>query len=297
VRQPTDYLRGILLALAGIAVLSPDGLIIRLIWADEWTLLFWRGLLTSVSLFLGLVFVHKKDILPAFQALGKKGLFAACVQAMGTIFFVLAITHTSVANTLIILGATPLWAALYSRLFLKEHIFLRTYLAIPAAMLGIYITTQATAGVAIGDLYAICAALFISAQSVIVRSAKPVDLTPSLVIGGLFIALAALPNAHPLGIAQQDALYFSLLGFIILPVSFALLIAAPRHIPAPEVNLIMLLEIILGSYWVWFFLDEQPTPHALVGGCVVMITVAAHTYLGLKANKATRGNPTQVDFP
>ncbi|MFT5369786.1 MAG: drug/metabolite transporter (DMT)-like permease [Candidatus Latescibacterota bacterium] len=283
----TDHVRGLLLALGGIFILSPDGLLIKLITTDDWTLLFWRGLLTSISLLFALIFFFKKPLYPAFQNLGKTGLFVATIQAMGTAFFVLAIIHTTVANTLIIIGVTPLWAAIYSRIFLKEHIHLRTYLAIPAALLGIYITTNVEIETNIGDLYALCATLFIAAQGVIVRSAKTVDLTPSLVIGGLIIALVAWPNAHPLAITQSDLLYLGILGVIVLPASYILLIAAPRYIPAPEVNLIMLLEIVLGSLWVWVFLAKQPTQQAFIGGGIVIITLAIHTYLGFRANKTT----------
>jgi drug/metabolite transporter (DMT)-like permease len=286
VLKRSDHVRGLLLAIGGICVLSPDGLLIRLITADDWTLLFWRGLLTSISLFIALLIMFKKRLFFSFQTLGKKGILAACIQATATTFFVLAITHTTVANTLIILGVTPLWAAIYSRLFLNEHIHLRTYSAIPAALLGIYITTNANIEANMGDLYAICASLFISAQSVIVRSAKSIDLTPSLILGGFIIALIAWPNAHPLSITSQDALYLGILGLCVLPISFALLIAAPRYIPAPEVNLIMLLEIALGSYWVWFFLDEHPTPQAFIGGFIVIATLATHTYWGFRANRA-----------
>lgn len=283
--KATQHLRGLLLALGGIFALSPDGLLIKLITADDWTLIFWRGLLTGISLFVALLFIYKKRLFVAFHALGKKGVLAAFIQATGTVFFVLAIIHTTVANTLIILGITPLWAALYSRAFLKEYIPLRTYLAIPAALLGIYITAHAHIQANIGDLYALCATLFISAQSVVVRSAKPTDLTPSLVIGGLIIALIAWPQATPFAITPSDIFYLSILGFIVLPVSFALLIAAPRYIPAPEVNLIMLLEIALGSYWVWIFLGEMPTPQAFIGGGIVILTLATHTYWGMKINK------------
>ena len=283
----SDHVRGLLLALGGIFVLSPDGLLIRLVATDDWTLLFWRGLLTSISLLLALIFIFKNPVYPAFLTLGKKGLLAAATQSLGTIFFVLAIIYTSVANALIIIGVTPLWAALFSRIFLKEHIALRTYLAIPAALLGIYITTNTEIKINTGDIYALCATFFIAAQGVIVRSVKSIDLTPSLVISGFIIAIIALPYAHPLAITSHDFFYLCILGVIVLPISYVLLITAPRYIPAPEVNLIMLLEMIFGSLWVWVFLHESPTQQAYIGGSIVIATLATHTYLGYRANKTS----------
>jgi drug/metabolite transporter (DMT)-like permease len=283
--QNTDHRRGVLLALSGVLVLSPDGLLIRLISTDDWTLLFWRGLLTSLTLMAVLSFKHKKNVGQKFTIMRKKGLFAGTIQALGTIFFVLAITHTSVANTLIIIGVTPLWAAIFSHIFLSEKIHLRTWLAIPMALLGIYITANAEIQANTGDIYAIVASIFISGHGVIVRSAKPVDFTPCLVIGGLFIAAFGLLHATPFAISKYDVIYLALLGFLVLPLSFGLLVAAPRYLPAPEVNLIFLLEIVFGSYWVWLVLGEQPSPQAFIGGSIILITLVIHTYLGFRANK------------
>lgn len=284
-RASSDHRRGVLLALGGILVLSPDGLLIRLVSTDDWTLLFWRGLLTSVTIMVALIFIHKGSVVEQFVLMRTKGLVAGAVQALGTIFFVLAITHTSVANTLIIIGVTPLWAAIFSRIFLGEHIHLRTWLAIPVALVGIYITTNAEIQVNTGDVYAICASVFISGHGVIVRSAKPVDFTPCLVIGGLMIAAFGLTHAAPFDVSKADMVYLALLGFVVLPLSFGLLVAAPRYIPAPEVNLILLLEMVFGSYWVWLVLGEQPTHQAFIGGSIIMITLAVHTYLGFRKNK------------
>ena len=286
-KSSSDQRRGVLLALSGILVLSPDGLLIRLISTDDWTLLFWRGLLTSITLMVALFVIHKKAVGHMFIAMQKKGLVAGVIQALGTIFFVLAITHTSVANTLIVIGVTPLWAALFSHIFLGEKIHLRTWIAIPIALSGIYITTNTAIQINAGDIYAICASVFISGHGVLVRSAKPIDFTPSLVLGGLVIAAVGLLKANPMAVSKPDILYLSLLGFLVLPLSFGLLVAAPRYIPAPEVNLILLLEMVFGSYWVWLVLDEQPTPQAFIGGSIILITLAIHTYLGFRASQKT----------
>lgn len=282
-----EHRRGVLLALSGVLILSPDGLLIRLITTNDWTLLFWRGLLMSISLLTAFACIHKKNMWTAYKVMGKKGILAAIIQAIGTTFFVLAITHTTVANTLIILGVMPLWAALFSRIFLSERIHLRTWVAIPIALCGIYITTQGNLHTNIGDLYAICGSLFIALQGVIARSARTINLTPSLAIGGLIIALIASFNASPVAVTQTDAMYLALLGFLILPLSFGLLITAPRYIPAPEVNLILLLEMVLGTYWVWLIIGEAPTAHALTGGAIIIITLTTHTYLGFRAHKRT----------
>ena len=85
------HIKGLLLAVAGILALSPDSLLIRLIAAGDWTLLFWRGLLLGAGLLIAQSVLFQKPISAAFRSIGKKGIVAAAVQALGTIFFVLAI--------------------------------------------------------------------------------------------------------------------------------------------------------------------------------------------------------------
>ena len=80
-------------------------------------------------------------------------------------------------------------------------------------------------------------------------------------------------------------LFLPLLVFVVVPVSFILIATGPRLIPAPEVGLLMLLETILGPLWVWLALAERPTAASLVGGAVIVLTLAVNAWLGLQEQR------------
>ena len=277
----SPHAKGILLAGAGVIVLSPDSLLIRLIETDTWTLLFWRGLLMAVGLTVWIWM--RRGLWASFQAVGRKGWLAGGIMATGTVCFVLAITHTTVANTLIIIGAGPLFAAIFSRTFLGEPVALRTWVAIAAALGGISVIVSGNlqSGLLIGDLCALANACLLGGHFTVLRSAPKVDMTPSVVLGGLLAAAVVFPLAAPWSVGGNDILFLLLLGLVVLPLSFGLIVLAPRYLPAPEVSLLMLLEMGLGPYWVWLALGERPGMRTVTGGLIVMATLGLHSALGL----------------
>ena len=279
----SQHLKGILLALAGVVVISPDGLLIRLISVDHWTLLFWRGLLIAIAIGVAQLAMRGREIVSAFTAIGRRGLAASLIRGFGMVFFVLAIRHTTVANTLIILGMAPLWGAVLSRLFLRETVPLRTWMAIPAALGGIALTVSAEYGGARpGDLFALGGSICLATFITFVRHVRHLDMTPSLTISSLLVALVVFPLATPDAIDLRDAALLGIMGLVVMPVSLVLFVLAPRYIVAPEVSLIFLLEMALGPYWVWLALGEQPSAQVMMGGGVVMATLVIHTGLALR---------------
>ncbi|MCZ6632577.1 MAG: DMT family transporter [bacterium] len=279
--------KGILLTVVGILALSPDSLLIRLISVDTWTLLFWRGTLLAIGLTVGLLFIHRTRLIEMFKVMGSIGILSGAMIAIGTVFFVLAITHTTVANTLIIIGSSPLFAAVLGRLFLGESIAPRTAVAIVTAFGGIFLTVSHNlqTGSWMGDLFALIASSFVAGEVVVIRFARKVDMTPSVVLGGIFLGVMILPFANPLKVQGPDLGYLGLLGLVVLPVAFGLLTLAPRYLPAPEVSLLKLLEMVVGPYWVWLGLGENPGSRAVLGGTVVILTLVIHSWIGLRQAK------------
>ena len=288
----SPHLYGILITAAGVIILSPDGLLVRLIATDSATLLFWRGLLFSIGIFGFYMLRHGFGALDTVRAMGRRGFLAAVLFCLSTIFFVLAITHTSVANALVIISTAPLFAALFSWLILKESILLSTWIAIAVCTGGISLIFMGSigGGSRYGDISAIACAFMIAGQITTVRHARSIDMVPSLGFAALLTALLALPFASPLAITGSDFTYLVLLGLIVLPLAFGLITIGPRYISAPEVSLLMLLESIFGSFWVWLVLNEIPRPETLGGGAVVITTLFIHT--GYAYRRRQRGIAT-----
>jgi len=284
----TPHLRGLLLAVAGVVALSPDGLLLRLIEADRWTLVFWRGLLMALALVVFLLVRHRAAVGLHVRAVGRHGLLAGALHAASTVFFVSSITLTTVANTLVIVSAAPLFGAILSYFFLRERLPLRTWVAILATVLGILVIFSGSlgGGTLVGDLCAVGTAVCMAGNLVVIRHARAVNMLPAVVFSGIFTTIGVAPLASPLALGPSDALYLGILGLVVLPVSFGLITLAPRYIPAPEVSLILLLEAILGPLWVWLAIGEVPDTETFVGGGLVLATLASHFYLSLRRSAA-----------
>lgn len=285
-----SHLRGTLMATAGVLVLSPDGLILRLIEADRWTVVFWRGLLMAAALAVFLTLRHRGSILRQVRAVGRPGLLSGALFAASTVFFVSSISLTTVANTLVIVTAAPLFGAVMSYVFLREALALRTWLAILVAALGILVIFSGSlgGGTLLGDLCAVATAFCMAGNLVVIRHARAVSMLPAIVLSGVLAALVVLPLAAPFSVGARDAGLLLLLGLVILPVSFGLITLAPRHIPAPEVSLIMLLEAILGPLLVWATLGETPGAATFAGGGLVLGTLAVHFGMRLRETRGVR---------
>lgn len=280
----SDHAKGLSITALGVLILTPDSLLVRLIEADHWTVVFWRGVLVSLALGIGLVLVHRREAWDRCRAVGRTGVAVAFAFAIAGIAFIYALTHTSVANTLIIVSAAPLFAALFARPILGERVAGRTWLAIAAAIVGIAIAVSDGLGGSSleGDLAALAAAIALAAERTLIRRGRETSMIPALVLAGLIAALLVLPLARPFELVPRDVPLLLLMGIVILPASVALMTMGPRYIPAAEVGLLLLLEVVLGPVWVWWVLDEVPSDRALIGGAVVVGTLALNAIIGLR---------------
>jgi drug/metabolite transporter (DMT)-like permease len=296
-----EHARGLILAITGILVLSPDTLIIRLIEVDRPTLLWWRGIFMFSGLALYYCFRHRGGTVDALRAIPRFGWLSAPLFSMSTILFVTSVTMTTVANTLVIVSSAPLFAAIFSRLVLKERVPTTTWVCIgigvgAIALIfagnhggdgGVVIPGDAAGweGALLGDLCAIGAAIMLAAHFVNARRARAVSLMPPLALSGLLVALVVTPFASPFSASVAEIGKLLILGLFLVPLAFGMLSEAPRYMPAAEVSLIVLLETALGPFWVWLVLGEVPDRWTLIGGAILVSTLVAHGLMGLRGSR------------
>jgi drug/metabolite transporter (DMT)-like permease len=285
----SSHLKGVLITACGVLIISPDGLLTRLIETDHWTMIFWRALLLSFGMWLMISLINPNRVWQQYRTVRGPGMLMVGAYSLGTISFVFAITHTSVANTLIILSSTPLFAALIGRVLLHEKIQPRTLLAIVLVAVGIaIIAVGSIAGNAaaqsglLGDLAAILGSFFLACGFSFVRRFPRISSASAISCSGLLTAILVLPLASPLMISQADFGYLLLMGLYVVPVGSTLMFIGPRYIPAAEVGLLLLLESILGPFWVWLVFAEHPGLHTLVGGAIVLSTLLLNTVWALR---------------
>lgn len=274
-----DYTKGLLITALGVVIISPDTLLIRLIDADVWTQLFWRGILAASAVLLGYAVLTGRQFPSHMTAMGLPGVVIAVVFSMGTACFMYSATHTLIANTLFITATSPVFAAILSWVMLGEKVSRRTALTIAATLCGIAIIAlgstgegghgqvRATLG---GDFAALGAAVALAITFTIARARRTASMVPAMGIAGYLSALMALAFAPDLIIPQDDWKWMGLMGALVVPIGFAMMTTGPRYLPAPDVSLLLLLESVLGPLIVWAVLKEYPGAYTLTGGAVVL---------------------------
>ncbi len=285
----SEHMKGLAITGLGVLVLSPDALLLRLIAVDPWTVVFWRGLLTFLTLAAVMAVLNGGRPGAPFRAVGRWGLVSAAIYGTNLAFFVYSINNTAVANTLVIIAAAPLFAAIFSRLFLREPVRPETWIATILVILGIAVVFWDGLGRGTwdGDVAAVIVALCLAGNFTVLRHRKHINMVPATALGALAAALVVLVAgaAAPLSPSGRDIWLLALLGFVIVPVAFGLITIGPRYITAPEVGLLLLLETILGPLWVWLALGDRASDTALSGGALVVVTLLVYFTIRLRQQR------------
>jgi drug/metabolite transporter (DMT)-like permease len=277
----TLRLRGTLMVACAAVCWSTGGLLQRLISADAWTTIFWRAIFAAVFLFAFVLWRDRGRGLAPFRDSGWAGFAAGFCFAAASSFYILSLSLTKVANTLIVLSTSPFLTALLAWVVLGEQVRTRTWIAMAAAIGGIclMVANSAATGNVLGDLLAFVPPLMVASATVLIRRQRNVRMAPAAAVAAVLAIVFTSPLAHPASIVAEDVPLLILFGVGQLGIGLILFITAARWIPAAEASLISLLEVILAPIWVWLFLDEEPSRAALIGGAVVLLALTAHALL------------------
>jgi drug/metabolite transporter (DMT)-like permease len=243
---------------------------------------FWRSLFAFafVAVFL---LVEKKNPVASIRRAGKPGLFSGTMWAVMFTAFVIALSMTSTANTLVVMSVSPLLTVVCARLVLTDPVPLRTWLASLAAMAGIaYMFSSSVEKDAVGMLVALAIPVAAALNVVALRKhSANVDLVPAVMLGGVLSCLIAAPFALPLSASAGDLLLLAFLGVFQLGLPCMFLVMASRALLAPEMALLGLLEVVLGPLWAWLGAGETPAASTLAGGALVLAALAGNEVAAL----------------
>ena len=280
----TDQKKGSLMAFVAVMFITPDSLFIRLSNVETWGLVFYRGIIPFVLVFIGMLLIYRLKFFNLLRSNGYYGLAYVLTFSVTNIAFVVSIQNTNVANTLIMIATAPMLSAILGSFFLRENPDKKTWIAIFitffSALFIFYDSIKL--GNFFGDILGFVAAMGLAVGAVIIRSAKRLNLVPSAVVGKLIIALFAMFFVKDYSLDNNDIYIVPLMCVMCVAIPFVLVTIAPRFITAAEVNLFFLLETIIGPIWVWLIIKEQPSPETIVGGAIIVLTIATHSFLKLK---------------
>ena len=232
---------------------------------------FWRSLFAFVFV-LGFLLFRKANPWRAVRADGWPGLVSGLMWTVMFTAFMFALAMTTTANALVVMSISPLLTAVFARIFLSDPVPPRTWIAASGAAVGIgfmfgFSLERHFLGMAVALLIPFAAAINV----VVLRaSAAKLDLVPAVMLGGALSCLLALAFSPAFSATPRDIALLAFLGFFQLGLPCVLLVIASRTLPAPEIALLGLLEVVLGPLWAWLGAGETPAGATLAGGAVVL---------------------------
>ena len=254
--------------------------------ASAFEMVFWRSFFAFSFVAATLLFLRRWD---AVRSASWPGFFSGAMWAVMFTAFVIALSLTTTANTLVVMSIGPLLTAVFARLALSDPVPARTWIAAGAAGIGIAwmfaadFSPHHLAGMLVAAAIPVAAA----ANVVTLRAvAARLDLIPAVMLGAALSALLALPLAVPFSASARDVALLAFLGCFQLALPCMLLVIASRSLLAPEIALLGLLEVVLGPLWAWIGAGEIPAPTTLYGGTVVLAALAANELSVLRRRRA-----------
>lgn len=257
---------------------SSAGVLQRELSVDTATQVAGRALFAFVALAGFVAISNRGRAIAAFRSMGPAGLAVAVCTAIASGSFIVALNHASVANVLFLQAVAPIAAALLAWVALGESITRRAWVAMAVALVGVGLMVGGPgSGGVLGVVVSLVMTLAFAVGIVITRHKREISMAPAICLSQLLVVLAIAPLAHPSTVTERDLAFLMLLGVGQMGLGLAFLTVGARLIPAAEVALITLLEVVLGPLWVWIALAERPATATIIGGVVVILAVVLQT--------------------
>lgn len=289
-RLHADRLAGIALVVTAAVLWSTAGLVFRLIeTATPWQVVFWRSGTLVPFVFLLIAVRSRGRPLAAIRAAGWHAVVAGTALAVAFTSWILALSQTTVANAVFVLCCSPIVAAVLARVLLGERLRRATVLAIAGVLAGLAIMTGGAVadGRLLGNLIALGAAVGFAAYTVTVRLRRTVDMTPAILVAGIVSSAVGLAmSGFEVAVPVPDLLWCAVLGVGQIGLGLVIYTIGARHLPAVELTLLSLIEVVLSPIWVWLLLAEQPAGATLAGGAVMLAAVVGQAIHGTRRGGA-----------
>jgi drug/metabolite transporter (DMT)-like permease len=271
-----------LLILLGGTCMSFVGLLMRLIDnADGFQILAYRSI--ALSLIVALVVCMKRKISPStfLRSLDANDFKMGTTLAVAFAFYIFSMLYTSVASTLLILTTVPFMTALMAWFFLGERPTRLTWVCMITAALGVglMVSDGVELGRSLGNLFAFISGICFAAMLVFARKSKQPDPLGGTFLAGVISTAIGLGFSATLGngliLSAYDLAIILFMGAFTIGLGIAFVTWGTSVVPAAEVSLLLLIESLLGPIWVWVFLSEAMTTSEIIGGALVLLSVAA----------------------
>jgi len=284
-----SYLTGVLLVLMAGVFWSSMGLGVRLIeQANVWQILFYRSI--ALAAFLFFIIGVRSGFRP-LRAIRSAGI-AGAIGGFGLVFAfaggIYAIQTTTVANAMFLFASAPFLAAVAGRIVLREAVRRATWIAMLFAIAGIavMVLNGLAAGRLAGNLSALLSATGFAVFTIALRWGRLEDMLPAVFLAGIFAlvisALVCGVHGYGFSLPRNDILIAAGMGVFQVGMGLVVYTIGSRVVPAGELALLSMTEVLLGPLWVWIFVGETVSLYTLLGGAILMAAIAGNAISGLR---------------
>ena len=282
------YRKGVALVLVAAVLWSLMGLAIRQVeTAGTWAVLFWRsaGMIPVLAVW---VMLNRGAVLGPIRRTGTAGVLGGLGLVAAFAGAIYAIQTTTIANAVLLFAASPFLAAILGRFLLGETVRRATWGAIAVALVGMAVMVGGglSGGALTGNLAALVSATGFAVFTVTLRWGRLEDMMPAVILGGVLSMLVALAVSLATGAALlvpvQDIAVSMGMGAGLLALGMALYTLGSRVVPAAELTLLSMAEVLLAPVWVWLALGETASGSTLAGGALVLGAIAFNALSGMR---------------
>jgi DME family drug/metabolite transporter len=272
--------KGVMLGLLAGTFWSIGGIVVRLIeHADAWQIVLYRSLALAITLTLVILWRQRGNVLELLRRARMIAVVAGFCLSLGFVCWIFALMRTTVANALFLLSTQPFITAILALLMLGERVLRITWLTMSLAIIGVGVMMSEgiAVGTQLGNLMGLGAALAFSGFTVALRKGRDVDMFPAVWWAGVFATLMAagmlLVSRQSFDIDRWDFGMCAVLGVVQIGFGLMAYTSGSRYLPAAELSLLAITEVILGPIWVWLGVGEVPSGLILLGGAIVLAAV------------------------
>ena len=257
-----------------------------------WQYIFGRGLTIFIILNLYLYFEEGINFYKNYKKIGRSGIIGGCGLGLAMITFIYSITNTSAAVTLLCLAAMPFFTAILAYLFLKEKISINVWISIFIATVGIIIMAigNTEKNSLIGFLFGLASSIGFSVFSVTLRWRKETPKFTTVAFSGffcvIFSSILLIKSGQNFIVSSHNEALFAVHGTIVC-LGLILYSIGSKNIPAAELTLLSLTEVIGGIFWVWvpiLGINEIPNNNTIIGGFLIFMSIIYYS-LVIKTNR------------
>lgn len=287
-----NHKKGLVLSTIGGLALSFDVPLVKLGQGDVWSVIALRSVFTLMAALLVWMALRKLGGRTPVLVPGRAGVVAGLCYGLSTMTFLGAVFNTATANVVFIVAFTPMFAALFGWLALKEVPSRSTVVTMTAMVAGVALIVAGglEMGGLVGDAMALLtSALLAIAITIARKSGRDMGFVP--LVATLLPALVGLAFIASRGLHIEAPVWIIFDGAVMIPLAFWCLATGPRYLSGPEVGMFYLLETILAPIWVWMIFAEMPTAQTLVGGAILVLALVAHSVWQMRPRPAV---PTEA---